>query len=170
MFRHQLEDLGRAAVAVLDGFGAGEDGAAHAFRRAGVDRDRHAGALGGLDRELHFVERKGGMRAGQRAPAVIAVELDPVGAVADLVAHYAGQAVDAVGLFRALRHAPFEREALGSVAAGGDDGARGGEHARAGNDALLDRLLQFDIGVARAFGAQVADGGEAGHQRARADD
>ena len=29
---HQLEDLGRAAVAMFNGFGAGENRAAHAFR------------------------------------------------------------------------------------------------------------------------------------------
>ena len=141
-----------------------EDRAPHAFGRAGVDRDGDAGALRRLHRELHFVERKGGTRAGAGAPAIVAVELDPIGAVADLVAHHARQAVDAVGLFGALRHAPFEREALGRVTAGGHDGARGGEHARTGNDALIDRLLEFDIGVAGALGAQIADGGEAGHQ------
>ena len=161
---HQLEDLGGAVVAVLDGLGAGENGAAHALGRGGVDRDRDAGALRGLHRELHFLEREGGMRAGPGAPAVVAVELDPIGAVADLVADHADERVDAVGLLGALGHAEFEREALGRVAAGGDDGARGGEHARAGNDALIDGLLELDIGVAGALGAEVAHGGEAGHQ------
>ena len=165
VFGHELEDFGGAVVAVLDGFGAAEDGAAHAFGGAGVDGDGDAGAPGGLDGELHFVERKGGARAGAGAPAIVAVELDPIGAMADLVADDAGQAVDAVGLFGALRDAPFERESFGRVAAGGDDGAGGGEDPRAGDDALIDGLLEFDIGVGRAFGAEVADGGEARHER-----
>ena len=71
----------------------------------------------------------------------------------------------ATGLFRALRDAPFERESLGAVGAGGDDGARGNQQARTGNDALVDGLLQLDIGVAGALGAEVAHGGETGHQR-----
>ena len=130
-----------------------------------MDGDGDAGALGGLDGELHFFEREGGAGTGAGAPAIVAVELDPIGAVTDLVAHDAGQAVDAVGLFGALRHAPLEGEALRGVAAGGDDGAGGGEHSRTGDDALIDGLLEFDIGVGGAFGAEIADGGEAGHQR-----
>ena len=149
---------------MLDGLRAAQDGAAHAFGGAGVDGDGNAGALGGLDGELHFVERKGGARAGTGAPAIVAVELDPIGAVADLVAHHAGQAVDAVGLFGALRHAPFERESFGRVAAGGHDGARRGEDPRTGDDALVDGLLEFDIGVGGALGAQIADRGEARHE------
>ena len=112
---HQFENLGRSAVAVLDGFGAGQDGAPHALGRARVDGHRDACVAGGLDRQFHLLEREGGMRTGERAPAVVAVELDPVGAVADLVAHHADQAIDAVGLFAALRHAPLGREALGAV-------------------------------------------------------
>src|SRR5207342_3171430 len=54
---HQFEDLGGAVVTVLDGFRSGEDGAAHAFWGAGVNRDGDAGAPGGFDGELHFVER-----------------------------------------------------------------------------------------------------------------
>ena len=105
------------------------------------------------------------MRARKRAPAVVAVELDPIGAVADLIAHHADQRVDAVGFLGALRDAPFERESLGGVSSGGDDGAGGGEQAGTGNDALIDGLFELHIGVAGALGAQVAHGGEAGHER-----
>ncbi len=150
---------------MLDGFGSGERGAAHPFGRACVDGYGHAGVPGGRDGQLHLLQREGGVRARKRAPAVVAVELDPIGAVADLVAHHAREAIDAVGFFGALRDAPFERESLGGVAAGGDDGARRGEHARTRNDALVHGLLELDIGVAGALGAQVAHGGEAGHER-----
>ena len=84
--------------------------------------------------------------------------------MADLVADDAREAVDAVGFFRPLRHAPLEREPLWRVAAGGDDRARRGEHPRAGNDALVDGLLQLHVGVARAFGTEIANGREAGDQ------
>ena len=41
-------------------------------------------------------------------------------------------------------------------------------HARTGNDALIDRLLEPDVGVAGALGAEIAHAREAGQQlRAR---
>ena len=104
------------------------------------------------------------MRTGMRAPSVIAVKLDPVGAVADLVAHDAGKAVDAIGFLGPLRDAPFKRVALRTVAAGSDDRARGRKHAGTGNDALLDSLLEFYVGVSGALGAKIANRREARHQ------
>ena len=79
------------------------------------------------------------MRAGMGAPAIVGVEFDPVGAVADLVADYAGQAVDAVGFFGALGDAPFLSETLGAVGAGRYDGASGGQNPGPGYDALIAR-------------------------------
>ena len=67
-------------------------------------------------------------------------------------------------LFGALRNAPFERETLGLITARGDDRPCGGENPRPGNNSLVDGLFQFDIRVLRAFRAQIADRGEAGHQ------
>ena len=57
------------------------------------------------------------------------------------------------------------RRMLRPIAARRDDGARDDDHARAGDDALLDRLLEADVGVARALGAEVAHRREAGEQR-----
>ena len=56
-------------------------------------------------------------------------------------------------------------EALGAVGAAGDDRLGRDEQARAGDDALVDRLLEPDVGEARALGAEVALGGEAGLER-----
>src|SRR5207248_11293921 len=66
--------------------------------------------------------------------SIVAVQLDPVGASADLIADDARQAVDAVGFFGPLRHAPFGDE-LRLIASRGDDGFRRREHARTGHDA-----------------------------------
>ena len=110
---------------------------------------------------------KVGAASPPRPPAVVGVDLHPVGAVADLVAHDPHERA-VVGLFGALRHAPVERVASGAVTAGGDDGACGDQQPRAGHDALLDRLLQLDVGVAGALGAQVAQRREAGQQRSGA--
>ena len=104
------------------------------------------------------------MRARQWSPSIVAVQLDPVGASADLIADDARQAVDAVGFFGPLRHAPFGDE-LRLIASRGDDGFRRREHARTGHDALIHGLLQFDVGVLGPFGAEIANRGEAGHER-----
>src|SRR4029079_4263271 len=53
---HQLEDLRRAAVAVLDGLDAAKDRSAHAFGRARMRHDGAAAAPGGVDDRLDFVE------------------------------------------------------------------------------------------------------------------
>ena len=47
--RHRLEDVGGAAIAVLDRVGASEDGAHHAFGGGGVDGDEAAGIVRGRD-------------------------------------------------------------------------------------------------------------------------
>jgi imidazolonepropionase-like amidohydrolase len=47
----------------------------------------------------------------------------------------------------------------------GTEGAGGDKQMRAGNQSLINRMLHIDVRVARAFGAQVAQGGKAGHQR-----
>src|SRR5207247_4089865 len=92
------------------------------------------------------------------------VYLDPVGAYPDLVAQETREAVDAVRFLRALRDVPFGDE-LRLVAAGRDDGFRRCQDARAGNEALVDRLFQLDVRVLRAFGAEISDRGEAGQER-----
>ena len=85
--------------------------------------------------------------------------------MSDLIAHDAREAIDAVGFFRALRHAPLRSETFWSITAGRDDRARGDDHARTGNDVLFDRLLQTNIGISSAFSAQIANRREAGEKR-----
>src|SRR5271165_5034096 len=150
---------------MLDGLRSGQRGAAHALQSDGVDGHGNSGAPGGFDRQLHLVERESGMRAWIRTPAVIAIEFDPIRAMPDLVAHDTDEAVYAVSLFSALRHAPLERKALGAVASGGDDRAGRSQDARTRNNSLLYRLLQFDVGISRAFSSEIANRGEAGQQR-----
>ena len=121
-----------------------------------------------LDQRLQLLQREGRLLRAVRAPAVVGVHLDPVGAVPGLLAHGANHLGDAARLLRALRRAaqsgaqPARRR---TVAGGGHDGARRHEQARAGDQALLDGALQRDVGVPRALGAQVAQRGEAGQQR-----
>ena len=100
------------------------------------------------------------------ADAVVDVDLDPVGAVAGLLAHRADALVDAADLLRAAGQLEVGAEAARAwpVAVGGDDRAGGDEQPRAGDQSIRDRLLQADVGVARAFSPQIADRGETGEQ------
>ena len=159
---HQLEHLGGTAIAVLDRVGAGEDRAAHAFGGGGMDRDQAAGVVRRGDASVELGLRQGRAARLALAPMIIGVEFDDVGAGRDLVAHGADGLVDAGDFLRALRDGDARLEALGAVGAARDDRLGRDQQARAGDDALVDRLLQPDVGEARAFGAEVALGGEAG--------
>jgi hypothetical protein len=97
---------------------------------------------------------------------VVGVHLDHVRAGRDLVARRTRHLVGAADLFRALRDGDAGFEPLRPVCAARDIGLGRNEQARAGDDALVDRLLEPDVGIAGALGAEVALGGEAGVERA----
>ncbi len=164
MFHHQFENLWRPSAAVFNGFDSRENGAAHSFGGVGVDGHGDAGAGCRLHSKLQFTFGKCRVRPGQGSPAVVGIELDPIGSVSDLIAHDADQ-LCAVSFFGALRDAPLRSVALGAVSACGDDGSGGCQDAGAGNNVLCDRLFELDVGIACAFGAQLAYGGEAGRER-----
>src|SRR4030095_3140221 len=92
-----------------------------------------------------------------RPPTIIGIDLDPVGALADLVAHHASEPVHSVRFLGALRDLELRGEPLRSIASGRDDRARYHDHARARNDSLLDRALETYVCVTSAFGAEVAN-------------
>src|SRR6266852_3941608 len=73
--------------------------------------------------------------------------------------------VGAVDDLHPFRHAQLPRVAEQRVHAGRRHRARRDVHAGPGDDAALDGDLHVDVGVHRALGLQVADGGEAVHQR-----
>src|SRR5262249_28652978 len=96
VFSHQFEDLGCGLVTVLDRLDTGKNRPPHAFDGAGMYGHGDSRAPGSLHRELHLLERKGRMRSGGRPPAIVTIQLHPIGAVPDLVAYHSYQAVDAV--------------------------------------------------------------------------
>jgi hypothetical protein len=149
---------------VLDRFHAGESCAAHAFGGSCMGAHRNVGAPGGFDDELEFVEREG-WRGARSAPAIVGVDLDPIGAATDLIAHDTRQTINTVSFFCALRHGPFRRVTFWSITTGGHDRARRDEHSWTRNDALFNCLLETDVGVARAFRSEIANGSETGLQR-----
>ena len=169
MLRHQPEDLGRPVVAVFDGANAGECRTPHSFRRAGMHRHEPFGAARHLDRQLHlgFGERR--FRFAVRAPAVVTVELDPVGTLADLVTDHPREPIHAIGFFRAEGHVTL-RGATGPIGAGGNDGARACENAGTRDNALPDGITEADVRITGAFGAEIALRGDTGiERRARGD-
>src|SRR5580704_420375 len=88
------------------------------------------------------------------------VDLDPVGAVIKLLTRGFAGFDGAVDDLRAFGHVEFGCVAFEVVSAGGRDGARGAEEARAGDGALGDGFADFDVAVAGAFGFDVAKSGE----------
>ena len=99
-----------------------------------------------------------------RPPAIVGVQLDDVGAGRDLAANRTHD-VFAARFLGALRHFDARLESFRSVRAGRHDRARGDEHPRAGDDSLVDCLLQADIGITSAFRAEIAHRRESCHQR-----
>ena len=93
--------------------------------------------------------------------AVRHVDLDPVGAVRELLARGLAGLDGAVDQLRPFGHVELGRVALQRIAAGRRDRARRDEHPRPRDVAALDRLLDADVAVAGAFGLDVADRREA---------
>ena len=125
-------------------------------------RNRPAGPARRRDEHLELVlrERRPELAAG--APAVVGVDLDPVGPTADLPPHHPDDRLLAVGLLRALRRIERIVASRGPVAASGDNRAGDGEQPRARHDALLDGTPKLHVIVQRALGAEVALGRDAG--------
>ena len=151
---------------MLDGVGAGADGAHHALGGGGVDGDQAAGVMRRGDARIELGLGQGGPARLALAPMIIGVEFDDVRARRDLVANRADRLVDPGDFLRALRALRRPARSPWAVGAARDDRPGRDEQARAGDDALVDRLLEADVGKAGAFGAEVALGGEAGIERA----
>src|SRR5258708_769873 len=94
------------------------------------------------------------------------VDLDPVGAVIQLLASRFAcldRAVDELG---ALGHVKLRRIVLERVASSGGNGTSCDEQPWPGNVATFDGLLDADVAVARAFSLYITQSGESLLQRA----
>ena len=93
------------------------------------------------------------------------VDLDEVGAFLELLADHGDEFVGVVGVGGVGENVLLGIVADGVfVAAENVDGVAADAQARAGNQAVIDGVAHGGVGRARAFGAHVALGGEAGHQ------
>src|SRR5438105_14876777 len=128
--------------------------------------DETSRAARGIDRGIELALRERRLRLAVGSPTGIGVDLDPSRAMLDLIADRSRDAINTVGLLRALRHLDARREAAGPIRSRRDDRARGDEEARSRNDPLIDRLLEADVGVTGAFRPEVAKRRESRFQRA----
>ena len=157
-FLHELDVLAVGLVAVLDGIHAGGEGVEDAFGRGGVSGDFAIELVGFFDDDPHLFD-------GKSWSCPVGIDLDEIGAVADLFANSAASVLRTANHLRTGREvAQIGGNAEGIVLADGGDGARGDFHARAFDKALIDGVAQGHVGVAGAFVFDVANGGEAGEQ------
>ena len=121
----------------------------------------------GLDQRLQLVDGECRNRLAVRSGAIIGIDLDPVRAVARLMADRAHDLVDPARFFRALRETAIGAEfrARGAIGPRRDNGARNDDEAWTRNNALVNRALDRDIGITRAFGAEIAQQREPRAQR-----
>jgi hypothetical protein len=95
----------------------------------------------------------------------IRVDLDPIRAVFNLLAHGTPQVVGAIHELGAGGHVELPRVAGERIHAGRGERPRRDEHPRAGNDGALDRGLHIDVRIHGAFGLEVANRRESVVQR-----
>src|SRR5580700_9396984 len=88
------------------------------------------------------------------------VDLNPVGAVIELLARGLARFDGTVDDLDALRHFDLGRVTFEGISAGGRDGASGDEKTRPGNVSAFDGHFDADVAVAGAFGFHVAERGE----------
>src|SRR5215831_425360 len=121
-----------------------------------------------LDQRAQLLFREGRLLRSIRTPAIVGIDLDPVGTAPRLLAHGADDLADAARLLGTLRraaHIGTQATRCGPVRPRSDDRARRDEQARPLDEALLDRALERQVSVLRTFGAEIAERGEPGEER-----
>src|SRR6202049_2909726 len=154
---------------MLNGVTAAIQGALQARPVVGVAGYLPAPSVRLVDNGLELLDGQGGLR-NQRTllidPGTVRhIHLDPVRAVVQLAAPCFAPLDGPIDQLRAFWHLDFGRIPLEVVAASRGDRTRRYEHARAGNVAFIDRLLDADVAVSRALGLDVTNRSEALFQR-----
>ena len=156
---HELRLLLVEAKCVLDGVAARRDRILQPLAAEYVTRGLVAEAVRLLDQCLKHRQRvrRDVLRRAVRLERVRAAgeQLDPVGAVLDLVAHRGARLVGVVHDRRAERILGRRRARLAPA-----NPARRDLRARAVDQAFVDRVADVDVGVAVVVAAHVTDGRE----------
>ena len=174
LLRHQFRRRLVHEMRVLDALRPRGDGPLHGLGRIGVNRDIGVPIARRLNAcaQLRFAEGRHVERRARGRHAAAADELDLRRALEQLLAHAQAHLVRAVCdhraagfLHRAQRSAGAARDVLQraqvAVSAAGRDHRAAGIDARPQHEALVDRLLEREGRT-----AEIADRGEAAHQRA----
>jgi len=147
---HGLDRFLVQHVAVLDRIDACAKRDPVAGRCHGMRRDFPPRAMRLIDDGAHLVDREIGQApdraVGVRVIATIGVDLDPVGAVVDLVAHGLPATIGAVTHLDTPWHVQLPGVARQTICAGRRQRLRRDEETRTLDDAALDCLLQIDVG------------------------
>ena len=150
---------------MLDRVDAGPQGCRDAVRADGVRRDRTSDPMRLIDDRLRFgvreVDPAVQHAVGGEVVAPVAVILEPVGAVLHLLAHREPRVVDAVHRLHAVGQLELPVVGGDRIHAGRGHRARRGEHPGTGDLTAIDRVLDVDIGIHRAFGLEIANRREA---------
>ena len=161
---HHVEQVVVDRDAVLDRVDAGEERVLDSRTSHRVRGDLVPQPVRFIDDGFHLLEREC-RSARQRAVLLhevraIGVDLDPVGAVRELLANRFASALDAIHNLHAHRKRHFRRISARAVAAGHRHRSRRHKQSRTGNHAVGNRALHIDIRVHRALGLEVAQRGE----------
>src|SRR5215471_3162918 len=152
-------------VSMFDGVDAGFHGIVNSVQRHGVRSDFVMLAVCFIYDGVQLVDGEGGdiveHAVGAHKVTSVGIELDPIGAEADLLAHGFAGVVRAVDYLHAMRHWNLGSITQERIGPGHVHGSRGDLHARAGNNAVVDGFLEIDVRVSCAFGLQIANGCEA---------
>ncbi len=147
---------------MLNRLSSGENGTTHSFGGACVRDDRSSRGTGHFHYQLQLIQRESGTSLAVRSPAVVGVNLNYIGAAADLLSNGPCESVDAIRFLSTLRNVEIRCEPLGRIAPGGNESTGGDQHSWPGDNPLRNCLLDAHIRVSGPFGAEVAYRREAG--------
>jgi hypothetical protein len=168
---HHLRNGGIVEIeAVLDGIASALERAMQPFAAVRVTGNFFLPAMGLIDDGLQLLD---GQRRLRNEVALLVdpramghVDLEPIGAVIELLAGRLARLDRTVDQLRPFRHFDLRSVTLEVVAAGGGDGACDHEHSRSRDASLIDGHLDSDVAIPGTLGLHVAEGGEALLQRA----
>src|SRR3569833_2169156 len=110
--------------------------------------------MGRIDERLQLLFAEGWLGAATRAPAVVRINLDPVGSPPRLLAGDTDHIRDTTGFLGPLRRATNigpQTARRGTIRPGCHDGPGCHKQPRAGNEPVSDRVLQGNVRVISPF-------------------
>ena len=150
---------------MLNGIHAGFDRIVHSVKRHGMRSDSVPLAMGLIHDGSQLFHREGRNviehAIGSHPVAPVRIDFDPVRSVHDLLTYCLARFFRSVYHLDSVRQWHIRRVTQQRISAGHIQRASRNLHARPGNHAAIDRVAEVHIGIARAFGFDIANGSEA---------